>query len=227
MSSGSATSIDAVLVRRVRKNSASMPVLKMYPRLARGRQLRFRIVRGQYGHGSPSTKTSHANRARLGCHGTGVKLAGSGIAAMSGSCGPCPARRWRTRRTRHPRRTRPRGASRAPASRSACRTSRRTARRGTRSPSRRRACGPPPRTWAVSHGSPFRHPASSERRRRRREVDGAQRGAAPPPEPYGRDVRPPGSAVNRGRGAAVAASNGPGANDPARPARSGARRERR
>src|SRR5437773_10596177 len=53
--------------------------------------LRFKIVRGQYGHGSPSTNTSHANRTRFGCQGTGVKLVGSGIAAMSGSCGPCPS----------------------------------------------------------------------------------------------------------------------------------------
>src|SRR5712691_4174994 len=33
---------------------------------------------------------SQANRARFGCHGTGVKLAGSGIAARSGSFGPWP-----------------------------------------------------------------------------------------------------------------------------------------
>src|SRR5688572_3304036 len=33
---------------------------------------------------------SQAKRARLGCHGTGVKLAGSGMAAMSALCGPWP-----------------------------------------------------------------------------------------------------------------------------------------
>ena len=51
---------------------------------------RRRIVRGQYGHSSPSTVTSHAKRARFGCHGTGVKLARSGMAAMSGSAGTWP-----------------------------------------------------------------------------------------------------------------------------------------
>src|SRR3989337_2034577 len=46
-----------------------------------------RIVRGSYGHGSPSTVMSQAKRARFGCQGTGVKLARSGIAAMSGEAG--------------------------------------------------------------------------------------------------------------------------------------------
>ena len=39
-------------------------------------------MRGQYGHSSPSTVTSQAKRARFGCHGTGVKLSRSGIAAI-------------------------------------------------------------------------------------------------------------------------------------------------
>ena len=47
-------------------------------------------MRGQYGHGSPSTVMSQANRARFGCQGTGVKLARSGIAAISGSAGTWP-----------------------------------------------------------------------------------------------------------------------------------------
>ena len=47
-------------------------------------------MRGQYGHSSPSTVMSQAKRARFGCHGTGVKLARSGIAAMSGSLGTWP-----------------------------------------------------------------------------------------------------------------------------------------
>src|SRR3990170_600585 len=49
-----------------------------------------RMVRGSYGHGSPSTVMSQAKRARFGCQGTGVKLARSGIAAMSGSAGVWP-----------------------------------------------------------------------------------------------------------------------------------------
>ena len=48
------------------------------------------MVRGSYGHSSPSTRMSHAKRARVGSHGTGVKLVRSGIAARSGSLGSCP-----------------------------------------------------------------------------------------------------------------------------------------
>ena len=41
-------------------------------------------MRGQYGHGSPSTVTSQAKRAISGFHGRCVSVRGSGIAAMSG-----------------------------------------------------------------------------------------------------------------------------------------------
>ena len=51
---------------------------------------RRRIVRGSYGHSSPSTWMSQAKRATVGSQGTGVKLARSGIAAMSGSLGNWP-----------------------------------------------------------------------------------------------------------------------------------------
>ena len=41
-------------------------------------------MRGQYGHGSPSTVTSQAKRAISGFHGRWVSVRASGIAAMSG-----------------------------------------------------------------------------------------------------------------------------------------------
>ena len=47
-------------------------------------------MRGSYGHSSPSTVMSQAKRATVGSHGTGVKLARSGMAAMSGSLGTWP-----------------------------------------------------------------------------------------------------------------------------------------
>ena len=47
-------------------------------------------MRGQYGHGSPSTVTSQAKRATSGRQGRCVSERTSGIAAMSGSCGPWP-----------------------------------------------------------------------------------------------------------------------------------------
>ena len=47
-------------------------------------------MRGQNGHGSPSTVTSQAKRATSGFHGRYVSVRLSGIAAMSGSCGPWP-----------------------------------------------------------------------------------------------------------------------------------------
>ena len=47
-------------------------------------------MRGQYGHSSPSTVMSHANRARPGLNGTGVYDRMSGIAIMSGDAGDCP-----------------------------------------------------------------------------------------------------------------------------------------
>src|SRR6201996_9035033 len=48
------------------------------------------MVRGQYGHSWPSTVTSQANRATLGRQGRMVSVDGSGMATMSGSCGPWP-----------------------------------------------------------------------------------------------------------------------------------------
>ena len=90
MSSSSASSIPPSGRRRTRKYSSSQPTLKSKPiAFARSSWLR-RIVRGQYGHGSPSTVTSQAKRAISGFHGNGVSERGSGIAAMSGSCGPWP-----------------------------------------------------------------------------------------------------------------------------------------
>src|SRR5215470_2959068 len=50
----------------------------------------FRIRRGVYGHGSPSTAMSHCSTASPGCHGTSVYEVGSGTAIMSGSAGLWP-----------------------------------------------------------------------------------------------------------------------------------------
>src|SRR5205814_5098502 len=50
----------------------------------------FRISRGVYGHGSPSTAMSHCSTAIPGRHGTSVYDAGSGTAIMSGSAGLWP-----------------------------------------------------------------------------------------------------------------------------------------
>ena len=78
MSSGSAGAIPPSSVRRSRKYSSSAPIRGSKPSsLARASALR-RIVRGQNGHASPSTVTSHANRATFGFHGRIVRLAGVG-----------------------------------------------------------------------------------------------------------------------------------------------------
>ena len=70
--------------------SSSQPILNSNPSSAARASWLRRIVRGQYGHGSPSTVMSQAKRAISGFHGRCVSERGSGIAAMSGSCGPCP-----------------------------------------------------------------------------------------------------------------------------------------
>jgi len=84
----SATSIVPSSRRRTRKYSSSAPIFSSNPSsFARASWFR-KIVRGQNGHGSPSTITLQANRATFGCHGRIVSVVGSGIAIMSGSCGP-------------------------------------------------------------------------------------------------------------------------------------------
>ena len=111
------------------------PHLELVARVPRARESTLRrIVRGQYGHGSPSTVTSQAKRARFGCHGTGVKLVEVGdrrdvrVARdlsdlAGGEAGEAGTVRRRGRRGSRPGR----------ASRSDARTCRRTARRRTRS----------------------------------------------------------------------------------------------
>ena len=90
MSSGSAISIPPSSVWRTRKYSSSQPILNSKPASDARSSWWRRIVRGQYGHSSPSTVASQANQAISGFHGSRVKLPTSGIAIRSGLSGVWP-----------------------------------------------------------------------------------------------------------------------------------------
>ena len=83
---------------------------------------------------SPSTVTSHANRATVGRQGRIVSVSGRASRPCRGRGAPARCRRPRTRQTPRLRSAGRRGGARAQAWRSACRACRRTARTGTRCP---------------------------------------------------------------------------------------------